>query len=139
MIEAIRKWLLTCPLLEGQRLNVNNLGGDVLEFAIIEAPTTPILTQYLDGSSIRQKAFAVGSIQDYSTDILQQIANSGFWEKFTAWVEEQNRLRNYPALDSGCIPRKIEVTSTHYLLQTTASTGRYQVQMTLTYYQKGDR
>ena len=31
MIEQIREWLLTCPLLSGQRLNINHLSGDALE------------------------------------------------------------------------------------------------------------
>lgn len=139
MIESIREWLLCCPLLAGERLNVNHLQGDALEYAIIEAPTTPVLTQYMDGSSIRQKVFALSAIKDESPDILQNIAESGFWEQFTQWVENQNRNRSFPFVDSTKRIRKIAVTSTHYLLSTTPTTARWQIQLSVTYYQKGER
>lgn len=139
MIEKIREWLLTCPLLSEQRLNVNHLLGYGLEYSIIESPTTPIVTQYMDGSSIRQKVFALAAIKDESPDILQNIAESGFWEQFTDWVEQQNRLRHYPDFGTAKQVRKTAVTSTHYLLSTTPSTARWQIQLSVTYYQKGER
>ncbi|MGN0975888.1 MAG: hypothetical protein ACI4OL_07775 [Gemmiger sp.] len=139
MIESMRSWLLACPLLAGDRLNVNYLGDQSLEYALYEAPTQPVLRRYLDGSTQRRAAFALAAVQDYSPDILQNLAASGFWEQLTDWVELQNRRRNFPALGPGKTPRKIEVTSTHYLLRTTPSTARYQVQLALTYEQKGTR
>lgn len=139
MIEKIREWLLTCPLLADQRLNVNHLLGYGIEYSIVEAPTTPIVTQYMDGSSIRQKVFALAALKDESPDILQNIAESGFWEQFTHWVEQQNRLRNYPDFGTTKRVRKVAVTSTHYLLSTTPTTARWQIQLSVTYYQKGER
>ena len=139
MVEKIREWLLACPLLEGQRLNVNHLLGDSIEYAIIESPTTPILTKYMDGSSIRQKVFALSAVKDETPDILQNIAESGFWEQLTEWVEQQNRNRNYPKFDNAKRVRNIAVTSTHYLLASTPTTARWQIQLAVTYYQKGDR
>ena len=94
MIEQIREWLLTCPLLSGQRLNINHLSGDALEFSILESPTTPILKRYMDGSTMRQKAVSLTATKDQTPDILQNLAESGFWENFSEWVEAQNKKRS---------------------------------------------
>lgn len=124
---------------DNDRFCVNYLDAEPVSFCIEETPNSPVVQRYMDGSTIREKAFVLAATQDYSSDTLSQIANSGFWEDFADWVEEQNRRRNYPAMKTGQTPRKIEITTTHYLYGTTENTARYQVQMRLTYYQKGAR
>lgn len=136
VLQAIADWLRGCPLLADQRLNVNYLGAEPVEYAIIEAPTTPVLQSYLDGSSIRQRAVAITAVKDYSPDLLQQLAETGFWEAFAQWVEAQNEAETLPDLGDGKTSLVVEVSATHYLLQTTAQTARYQIQLLLTYEQE---
>lgn len=140
MVNEILSWLRTCPLIDkNDRFCVNYLGAEPVSFCLEETPGTPIVTRYMDGSSIREKAFVLSATQDYSPDTLSQIANSGFWEELADWVEAQNHARNFPAMRAGRTARKIEITTTHYLFGATENTARYQVQMKLTYYQKGAR
>ena len=139
MIEQIREWLLTCPLLSGQRLNINHLSGDALEFSILESPTTPVLKRYMDGSTMRQKAVSLTATKDQTPDILQNLAESGFWENFSEWVEAQNKNRSFPALPGDCWVQSVAVTSTHYLMAATAATARWQIQLSITYFKKGER
>ncbi len=136
VLQAFADWLHGCPLLADQRLNVNYLGAEPVEYAIIEAPTTPVLQSYLDGSSIRQRAVAITAVKDYSPDLLQQLAETGFWEAFAQWVETQNEAETLPDLGDGKTSLAVEVSATHYLLQTTAQTARYQIQLLLTYEQE---
>lgn len=140
MVSEIRDWLRTCPLIDkNDRFCVNYLDAEPVSFCLEETPNTAVVRRYTDGSSIREKTFVLAATQDYSSDTLSQIANSGFWEKFSDWVEAQNRKHTFPAMRSNQTPRKIEVTTTHYLYGTTEDTARYQVQMKLTYFQKGVR
>lgn len=136
VLQAFADWLRGCPLLADQRLNVNYLGAEPVEYAIIEAPTTPVLQSYLDGSTIRQRAVAITAVKDYSSDLLQQLAETGFWEAFAQWVETQNEAETLPDLGDGKTSLAVEVSATHYLLQTTAQTARYQIQLLLTYEQE---
>ena len=136
VLQAFADWLRGCPLLADQRLNVNYLGAEPVEYAIIEAPTTPVLQSYLDGSSIRQRAVAITAVKDYSPDLLQQLAETGFWEAFAQWVETQNEAETLPDLGDGKTSLAVEVSATHDLLQTTAQTARYQIQLLLTYEQE---
>lgn len=140
MINEIRTWLRNCPFIgDDDRFNINYLDASPICFSIEETPNSPVITTYLDGSTIREKNWVLASTQDYSPDSLQQLANSGFWENFSAWVEKQNKQRIFPQMDEGQIPRKIEISTTHYLYQADTNTARYQLQMKLTYFQKGER
>ena len=136
LLNAMAQWLGTCPLLDGQRLNANYLGPEPLEYALIEAPTTPVLAQYLDGSSLRQKAVALTAVQDYSPDLLQQLAASGFWGDLADWVEAQSEAGQLPDLGPGRGAVSVAVTATHAVLQATAQTARYQIQLQLIYDQE---
>ncbi len=140
MIEEIRNWLRTCPLIDqSDRFNVNYLSQEPLAFSVEETPSNAIARRYMDGSTLRAKTWVLAAVQDYSPDVLAQIGNSGFWEQLSAWVEQQSRARNFPAMPKGCKARKIEVTTTHYLYRANTNTARYQVQMQLTYFEKGER
>lgn len=140
MVDELRAWLRSCPLIDSKdRFDVNYLGAEPVCYTVDEVPTTPIIKKYLDGSTLRQKVFVVASRDAYGANVLQNIANSGFWEQFTEWVETQNAHRQYPSMRDGQTPRKIEVTTSHYLFESGADTARYQIQMALTYYQKGER
>lgn len=138
ILQAFTDWLEGCPLLSDQRLNVNYLGLEPLEYAVIEAPAAPVLARYLDGSSTRQKSMAITAIQDYSPDLLQQLAESGFWERFGDWVEAQDDAEQLPDLGEGRTAVSVAVTASHYLLQNTAQTARYQIQLSLTYDQEAE-
>lgn len=137
VLEALNAWLLTCPLLEGQRLNTNYLGPEPVEFSLVESPVAPIVEQYLDGSSTRQKAVAITAVQDYSPDLLMQLAASGFWAELSAWIDEQNDLDNLPELGADKTACSVEITASHYIFQTGPQSARYQMQILLTYDQEG--
>lgn len=136
--ESLRDWLLECPQLAGQRLNTNYLGAEAAEFSIVEAPVTPVVSTYLDGTTVRQKSVALTAVQDYSPDILLQLAASGFWETVADWIEARNDADDLPDLGPGREATSIAVSAAHYVLHTTATTARYQLQMLLTYDQYPD-
>lgn len=138
VLDCLRRWLLTCPQLEGQRLNVNFLGPDGLEFDLVENPVAPILATYLDGTTIRQKAVSLTSVQDYSPDLLEQISASGFWEEVTEWITRQSEAGILPDLGEKRTAAGLSVTSAPSLFSTTAATARYQLQLLLTYEQEPD-
>lgn len=140
MTESVRTWLRSCPLIDqNDRFSINYLGAEPMEYTVEEVPGVPVLTKYMDGSTMRTASFVVASRSEYSADVLQNIANSGFWNQLETWVEDQDRQRKYPKLDDGRQARSIEITSSHYLYEVGANTARYQIQLQLTYYQKGAR
>lgn len=136
IIECIRDFISGCPLLKnGVLLNVDRLGSTEIEYTIDGEITNPVLRRYTDGSSLRQFNFIFASREKYGSDTLQNIANSGFYEDFADWIENQSNSGNLPILDKYRIPQYIEVQSGGYVFDTDDSTARYQIQLNFVYYQ----
>jgi hypothetical protein len=136
IIQSLWDYFLACPLMCDRKINVDFLPEKSLEYSIDTTPATEIIKQYVDGSSVRQYLFVIRSVQDYGSDVLQNIANSGFFESLSNWLEEQRRKKNFPTLPSGKEPQKIEAQSTGYLFVSGPDTGKYQIQCRLQYFQE---
>jgi hypothetical protein len=139
IIEAVRAYLSTCPLLAGDKLNVDFLPEDAVGYSVDVVPVNPVIKAYLDGSSNRQFLFTLATRAYYGDLIRQQIDNLGFFEGFGEWLEAQSRSKNLPDLGDGRMARKIEVTTSGYIFAPESELARYQIQCRLHYFQKGER
>ena len=81
----------------------------------------------------RSYAFIFTSREPYGIDVLQNIDNSGFYEKFADWIENNNDKGIFPLLDNGLETLAIEVTSTGYAFAVTEDTAQFQIQLRLKY------
>lgn len=139
IIEAVRKFLGNCPLLNGGKLNVDFLPADAATYSVDVVPTKPVVKQYHDGSSVRQFLFVFATRSYYGGPARQQLDNLCFFEEFEEWLDLQNRNRSFPELGEGRTARKIEVTTSGYAFAPETDLARYQIQCRLTYYQKGGK
>ena len=72
-----------------------------------------------------------------TSDELERLENSGFFETFTDWLESQTESGDLPTLGAKKTAEKIEALGWAYLYeQGKSSTGIYQVQCKLTYDQE---
>lgn len=133
LIESIRNFIMTCPLLADGRLNVDYLGFEPTEYSIDGTPVEPVIKRYVDGGTVRQYNFVFASVEVYGQDTLNNMANSGFYEDFANWLEACSKEGTLPEMDSGKEPLRIEALNTGYLFDTTTHTGRYQIQCRLIY------
>lgn len=139
IIEAVRTYLGTCPLLGGKVLNVDFLPADATAYSVDASPTKPVIKQFLDGSSKRQFDFVLATRAFYGTLIRQQMDNLGLFETFEQWLDAQNKAKNFPDLGEDRTVMKLEVSTSGYVFTQDADMARYQIQCKLTYYQKGER
>ena len=103
---------MTCPFLEElSNINVDFLPEDPLTYSIEQTPSEPIIKRYLDGSTERQITFVFACRMFYSDELINNINNSGFFEKFQEWLFENSENDILPELDKGLIPYKIESIS----------------------------
>lgn len=141
IIKSLRDYIRTCPHLDtfnnAIKVNVNYLEPNTDTYSIEEVPIEPILKKYVNGDSIRQYAFIFTSREPYGIDVLQNIDNSGFYERFADWIENQNYNEIFPLLDNGLEPLEIKVTSTGYAFAVTDDTAQFQIQLRLKYFKKG--
>lgn len=140
IIDALRNYIRMCPHLDtfnnAIKVNVNYLEPNTDTYSIEEVPINPIVKKYVNGDSIRQYAFIFTSREPYGADVFQNIDNSGFYEKFADWVENQDDNEIFPLLDNGLEPISIEVTSTGYAFAVTEDTAQFQIQLRLKYLKK---
>lgn len=131
MIEKIRQYLIENKIVdENCRVNVDFLGEEPTEFSIVPIAVDPILKKYIDGSSLRQYQFQLISCNYYGADVMQNIANSTFYENLYNLIEENN--------DAGILPKikgieSIECLNNGAILDITTNTARYSIQMKITY------
>lgn len=141
IIKALRDYIRTCPHLDtfnnAIKVNVNYLEADTDAYSIEEVPINPIVKKYVNGDSVRQYAFIFTSREPYGVDVLTNIDNSGFYEKFADWIENQNDNEIFPLLDNGLETLEIKVTSTGYAFAVTEDTAQFQIQLRLKYFKKG--
>lgn len=136
IIESVKDFILTCPLLaELKSLNIDFLPEDPDTYSIENIPAQEILKTYLDGSTERQFVFVFAARMFYSEEVRNNIENSGFYEKFAEWLEEQTEADNLPILTGGKTASKVEAMSSGYLYDIAGdlSNARYQIQCRLIY------
>ena len=137
-INDLRNYFLNFPnLKEDSALNVDFLSTDDIEYSISAMPTNPVVTQYLDGSAIKQFNFFFESREYQNIDSEQNIKNMAFYDSLSEWIFNNNVRGVLPTLsDSTKISQKLEVTTGGYIFDENQKTARYQIQCKLTYYQE---
>lgn len=108
-IGEIKEWIETCPLLNGDKIDVDYLKDDIYSYSIDRTPSNPVLQKMTDGSiEKRQITFDFTVQEPISSRAIDNLINSQFCEDFMEWVTTQNRLKNFPNIDGAF---KIECTS----------------------------
>lgn len=134
IIEALRSYIVSCPLLSGKRVNVNYIGVK-MSYSVDPLPCTPVLRSYVDGGTIRQFQFQFSSKELYDEDARINIENSGFYQKFQEWLEKKTDLENLN-IGSDKTPLYFETTNSGYLYDVDGHDARYAIECRLIFEQK---
>lgn len=143
IIDCVRKFIKTCPLLQVDsrdrvKLGIDYLDNDTTTYSLEEVPVNPIIKKYIDGSSIRQATFIFSSREPYGPELQQQLENSGFYEDFSEWISKCNANGILPILDSGKECKNIEVITSGYAFNADSNNAVYQIQINLKYFKGVD-
>lgn len=136
IVESLSEYFLDCPLLKDGYFHVDFLGPDPVEYTLEVLTCDPIVKRYVNGDTLRRYLFAFGSREYYGADRVQNIENIAFYEALSDWVEEQNRLENFPELPGELAPEELRAVSSGYLFDETMESARYQIQIELIYYKE---
>lgn len=134
IIENLKKYIGSCPLLKKGKINVNYLGDEPISYAIHPVPAEPVVKRYTDGGTLRQYIFTFSSVEAYDANALENMKVAQFFEEFAAWIEEQDEKGNYPALsDNRAKATRIEVLTSGYLYNEENTVAQFQMELKLTY------
>ena len=136
IINAIREYFKSCPLLKDGYIGVDFLADGAGEYVIEPLPCDPIIKKYVGGDSRRRYDFVFASRQGYSEEVRRNIENSGLFENIAGWIEESSEKGSLPQLGSGRTAYKLAVVSSGFLYSDDGNdTAVYQMQVRLEYYQ----
>ena len=135
LIDSIRAFILTCPLLQDGRVNVDYVGEE-MGYSIDPLTCDPNIQKYTDGGAKKQFQFAFTSQEEYDQDARINIENSGFFQAFDEWLEEQSFNGNFPGLDDGKIPISLETLNSGYLYDVNGINAKYRIECRLIYAQE---
>lgn len=131
-MQLIKEYIETCPLLDGNKINVDYLKDDIYSYSIDRTPTEPTIRSFVDGGGKKQITFDFTVTAPLSSMVVDNLVNSKFGEDFIDWIDSQNRKHILPDIQGSF---KIECTSPSYVLQKTETTAIYIIQMNFTYYE----
>lgn len=139
-VDAIRDWFRQCPAIAKEnRFGVDNLSANPTEYAIYMAPSNLATGVDITGEvfvkPVQELTFNFASRQKHPRDVLQALANHGFYDEVITWIIRQNREKNFPQLPDGTVI-SIMPNLTQYLFEAGANSGRYQISCKLKYRRK---
>lgn len=135
LIEYIRELVLSCPFLADWRVNVDYL-SEKMEYSIDPLPCDPIIQRYVDGGAKKQFQFAFTSKEAYDEDARINIENSGFYQKFEEWLEEQTNKGLLPDISGRKQPYAVETLNSGYLYDAEGKLALYRIECRLLYVQE---
>ena len=132
MISKIRQYFFNLGIIdENSNINVDFLSNEPIQYVIEPIPVEPIIKPYKDGGSLRQFVFQFGSREYFGADVIQNMANTEFYEDFSALIEDNNRKGVLPEIDG---IQSIECLSNGTINEDNTNNAKYVIQMRITYY-----
>lgn len=135
MIDAMKAFMNTCPMLADIDVNINYLGENEKSGAIENVPTEPIIKTYTDGGALRQCLFMVALREKYGQNVAENTAAIVKLEQLSDWIYEQDRLGILPSFSGNKNAVSLEVIQTGWVDEKQSDTAKYQLQCRLVYYQ----
>jgi hypothetical protein len=134
IIDDVRDFISDFNGLENNAvMSVDFIGQDPVHYAIVTLPGARVRETYLNGASEREFPFAFQATLSTADDITR-VANSGFYEDFADWFEQQTEAGNLPELGEGKTPLSIEAIGWGYIMDAGESgTAVYQITCRLVY------
>ena len=139
-VEAIRSWFRECPEIgKGNRFGIDHLSSDPTEYAVYMSPSN--LQSFTDVTgdvclrSVQELNIVFASKLKHTADVLQALANHGFYDSVIEWIIAQNKTKNFPEIGEGTVI-SIMPSTTQYLFEAGANSGRYQISCKLKYRRK---
>ncbi len=134
MIKALRDYFNACPFLdEFARIGVDYAYPEPTNYAIQVSPGVPVKKIYSDGMKEKQLLFDFISTGFFGMEWQTNTANHEFYEKFSNWIEDNNKKGVLPELDEGKTALEIQTKTNGYIFEEGEDKAKYMIQLSLNY------
>ena len=126
IINAIREYFEEQNILKNKKVNIDFIKNNTNEYIIEPVPIEPIYKQYVDGKAIRQYVFQFSSLNYLTSEVINNLLNSEFYENFSKIIEENNK--------KGILIQSIECLNIGTIENEEQNKAKYSIQMRILYY-----
>ena len=134
IIESVTEFISTCPYLsEMAAIYTDCTDSEPDNYGISDYGEGEPISTYMDGSAVCQHNFAL-YFRTYTNSDRERIEATGFFEKFSDWLDIQTRKRNLPKLSDGKSAESMRAANAMMFSQDEDGVkGLYQAQFILIY------
>lgn len=133
-IEELRKYLFnvvdTIRNDNEYQINADMLSNDIDNYSLDKIPVDTEVERWIIGPSIHRDVFSFRSRVAYSQDVLNNLKNIGFFEKFEKTIKENNENKILPNI-SGI--EAIECLNCGTMNNADTNTAEFDIQLQITY------
>ena len=134
IIEGVKSFIASCPYLADMAaIYTDYTDSEPDNYGIADYGEGEPVSVYMDGSMVCQHNFAL-YFRTYTNSDRERIEATGFFEKFSDWLDEQTKKRNLPDLGEGKSAESVRAANAMlYQQDEDGVKGLYQAQFILTY------
>lgn len=134
IIEGVKSFIASCPYLtEMAAIYTDYTDSEPDNYGIADYGEGEAVSVYMDGSMVCQHNFAL-YFRAYTSSDRERIEATGFFEKFSDWLDAQTKKRALPELGEGKTAESIRAANAMlYQQDEDGAKGLYQAQFILTY------
>ena len=115
---------------EIKQINANMLSNEIDNYSLDKIPTQTTVEQWIIGPAVKKDVYSFRSRVAYSQDVINNMNNIGFFEKFERIIKENN--------DNGILPdieniESIQCLNCGTLNHAETNTAEFNIQLQVTY------
>lgn len=112
------------------QINADMLSTNVGDYSLDRIPSESTITKWITGLTIKRDVYSLRSRMAYSQDMINNLENIGFFEKFEEKITENNREGILPEIDG---IQKVECLNTGTMNNANTNTAEFDIQIQITY------
>ena len=112
------------------QINANMLSNDINNYSLDKIPTSSQVEKWVTGLEIHRDVFSFRSRNAYSQDVINNLSNIGFFEKFESIIKSNNKKGVLPDIEG---IESIECLNSGTMLSSDTNTAEFDIQIQITY------
>ena len=112
------------------QINANMLSNDINNYSLDKIPTSSQVERWVTGLEIHRDVFSFKSRNAYSQDVINNLSNIGFFEKFESIIKSNNKKGVLPEIKG---IESNECLNCGTMLSSDTNTAEFDIQIQITY------
>ena len=120
---------------EYQQLNINFLSNDVDSYSLDKIPVVPQINSWIIGIELNRDVYNFRSRMNYSSDVISNIENIGFYETFERIIKQKNGNKDLPDIQG---IQSIRCLNAGTMNRADTNTAEFNIQIQIEYIDDGN-